>query len=110
MRFKYAYKGICISFLSEHTMWVHLLSTVLVVILSIIKQVTTTEAILLVFSIGSVWSAELFNTAVEKLADKVSMEFDVQIKIIKDVSAAAVLVASIVALLTGLIIFIPKFL
>src|SRR5260221_1692441 len=110
LHFCHAFTGIRTSFRTEHTMWVHLFSTIAVIILSVIKGIAAIEAILLAFSIGFVWAAELFNTSIEKLADKVSKEFNEQIKIVKDLSAAAVLVASIVALVTGLLIFIPKFL
>jgi diacylglycerol kinase len=110
MRFKYALAGIYFSFRTEHAMWVHLLSTIVVIILSIVKGVTLNEACIVCFSAGFVWASELFNTAIEKLADKISMKIDSQIKMIKDLSAAAVLVASVVALINGLIIFIPKFL
>ena len=110
LRFRYAWHGIGISFRTEHSMWIHFFSTIAVAILSVIKGVAIIEAIVLAFSIGFVWVAELFNTAIEKLADKVSMEFNEQIKIVKDLSAGAVLVASIVAAITGLLIFIPKFL
>jgi diacylglycerol kinase (ATP) len=109
-RFRYAWHGIRISFHTEHTMWIHLFSTIIVIILSVIKGVSAIETIVLVFSIGSVWVAELFNTAIEKLADKVCMELNEKVKIVKDLAAGAVLVASIVALATGLLIFIPKFL
>ena len=50
----------------------------------------------------------MFNTAVEKLADMVSKDLHPEIKVIKDVSAAAVLVSAIAALVTGAIIFLPK--
>ena len=55
-------------------------------------------------------AAEFFNTAIEKLADLVSKDFDANIKFIKDVSAAAVLLAALAAFTTGAIIFIPKLL
>lgn len=67
------------------------------------------EAIAITFATGFVWTAELFNTSIEKLADKVTMEYNDTIKLVKDISAAAVLIASVAALITGLIIFIPKF-
>jgi len=51
----------------------------------------------------------LFNTAIEKLADHVTPGYNNQIKVVKDLSAAAVLIASLLALAAGLIIFIPKF-
>jgi len=68
------------------------------------------EAISIVLSVGLVWLAELFNTAIEKLCDVVSKEYHPAIKFIKDVSAAAVLVSAITAFVTGAIVFLPKLL
>lgn len=109
MRFRCAFDGLTVSFVGGHSIWIHVLASLLVVTLSFIKGVTQTEIILLTLTIGSVWSAEIFNTAIEKLSDKVSPDYNLQIKVIKDLSAAAVLIASIASLITGLIIFIPKF-
>lgn len=50
---------------------------------------------------------EALNTAIEKLSDIVSPEKDDRIRIVKDISAGAVLISSIVAVVIGLIIFIP---
>ena len=109
MRFRYAFNGLRISFSSEHSIWIHSLATILVIILSIVKRVTAVEALAILFSVAFVWIAELFNTAIEKLADHVTPGFNNQIKIVKDLSAAAVLIASLIAIVVGLIIFIPKF-
>jgi diacylglycerol kinase (ATP) len=109
MRFNYAAQGMIIFFRTEHTAWVYLISTIAVAAISIWKGVTKNEAIALVFVIGFVWVSELFNTVIEKLADMISVKFDVQIKIIKDLAAAAVLLSAIAALITGMLIFIPKF-
>ena len=54
--------------------------------------------------------SEMMNHAIEKLCDKVNPEWDDKIKIIKDVSAGMVLICSIFAATTGLIIFIPRIL
>ena len=106
--FKYAWEGV-ISFLrAEHNAIIHLLASITVVCLSIIFRVTSTEAIALILSMGFVWVAELFNTAIEKIMDMVSIEKHSRIKLIKDVSAAAVLMAAVCALLVGCIVFIPK--
>ena len=59
--------------------------------------------------IGSVLSAELMNTAVEELCNVVEKERHAGIKLVKDLSAAAVLVSSMAATAVGLIIFIPRF-
>jgi diacylglycerol kinase len=57
---------------------------------------------------GGVITAELFNTAIEKLVDLVSPDYNRQAGFIKDVAAGAVLVSAIIAALVGLFIFIPK--
>lgn len=108
--FKYAFEGIKAFFKKEHNARIHLVTTVMVVILSIALPVTIIEIIALTFTIGFVWVAEIFNTAIEKAMDFMSTESDSRIKVIKDLSAAAVLVAAAVALVTGCLIFIPKIL
>jgi diacylglycerol kinase len=107
--FKYAFEGLRSLFRRDHNIILHLVATIVVIALSIWVKVTTAEALVLVFSIGFVWVAELFNTAIEKIMDLISMQRHPQIKFIKDVSAAAVLIASITAAIAGCIIFIPKF-
>jgi diacylglycerol kinase (ATP) len=52
--------------------------------------------------------AELFNTALEKLGNSITGEYNEKIKQAKDLSAASVLVVAIVAALIGLIVFIPR--
>lgn len=58
--------------------------------------------------IGIVLSAEMLNSALEKLCDLVEPGVHPQIKIIKDLSAAAVLWLSIASAILGLAIFLPK--
>lgn len=71
-------------------------------------KIGSKEWIAIIFSISLVFSFELINSAVEKLADVVSPEIHPVIKKAKDLAAAAVLVSSIAALIIGLLIFIPK--
>ena len=107
--FKYAIEGIITFFKGEHNARIHLAATIAVIGLSIIFPVSRMEAIALTFAVGFVWEAEIFNTAIEKMADFTSKEKDPAIKTIKDLSAAAVLVSALIALITGCFIFIPKF-
>jgi len=58
-------------------------------------------------AIALVLMAEAFNTAVETLADEVSLEHRVRIGIAKDLGAGAVLIAALAALVIGLLVFIP---
>jgi diacylglycerol kinase (ATP) len=106
--FKFAFNGMADFFKSEHNARIHLLATGSAIAMAFILPCSKTEVILIVMAIGFVWTAELFNTAIEKMADLITKETHPQIKFIKDVSAAAVLIAAVTALITGLIIFIPK--
>lgn len=106
--FKYAFDGVFSLFRSEHNMWIHFLATIIVIALAIILKVSFNEFALLSLSIGFVWTAEIFNTAIEKIMDFITTEKNPAIKLIKDISAAAVLIAAITALIVGCLIFLPK--
>ncbi len=107
--FRYAFEGLNNFFSAQHNAIIHLLMTIAVVFAAIFFNVNRGEAIAIILAAGFVWAAEFFNTAIEKLADIVSKEFHPGIKFIKDVSAAAVLLSAITAVLVGAIIFLPKF-
>jgi diacylglycerol kinase (ATP) len=106
--FVYAWEGIVSFFRWEQNAQIHLVITFLVLVLSVTLGVSNWEAIAVVFSIAFVWVAEMNNTAIEKTIDFVSMERHPQIKLIKDIAAGAVLVASLTAVIVGSFIFIPK--
>ncbi len=106
--FSYAFEGVRAFFREEHNAILHFAATILVIILCFIFPVSGMEAIVLVLVTGFVWAAELFNTAIEKMMDLYTKEKHPAVKCIKDISAAAVLVAALAACITGSIIFIPK--
>jgi diacylglycerol kinase len=107
--FRYAWEGIYRFFAQEHNAWIHLAASIGVFIAAWFARVSNREMIVLVIVTGFVWVAEIFNTAVEKLVDFVSPGYHPQAKLIKDLSAAAVLVAAFISLVSGALIFIPKF-
>ena len=106
--FKYALEGVLTFFKEEHNARIHLVGTIIVIFLALGLSVSTGEAIALTLAIGFVWAAEIFNTAIEKTLDFISIEKDAQIKTIKDLSAGAVFVAAIIAVITACFVFIPK--
>lgn len=108
--FLYAFEGIIQFFRKEHNAWLHLVATGAVVIMGILVRVSRTEAIALVIAVALVWICEMLNTCVEKTVDMITKEYDTRVKVIKDLSAAAVLVAAAAAAVIGLIVFLPKFL
>lgn len=106
--FSYAFKGLKLAFRSEWNLKVHAIISVAVILLGLYLKVNSAEWCLLLLCIGFVISFELVNTAIEKWVDLVSPEQNVKAGAIKDISAAAVLMASIIATVIGCIIFIPK--
>lgn len=108
--FSYAVAGIRHFFRTETNAKIHLAITCLVIIACIYFQINSVEWIAVCFSIALVWVAEMINTAIEKSMDLISLEVHPQIKIIKDIAAGAVLVASVCAAIVGSIIFLPKLL
>jgi diacylglycerol kinase len=75
--------------------------------LGFIVSITPYQWLLVLFCIGLVISLEMINSAIENFCDMVTTDFHPGIKIIKDMAAGAVLVASIASLIIGLVIFIP---
>ena len=106
--FVFAWRGIIDFFKTEHNAQIHLVITLVVIIVSIFLRVNKSETIAIVFSISMVWITEMVNTAIEKTMDFISLQKHPQIKIIKDLSAGAVLIAAIAAVIVGCVIFIPK--
>ena len=76
--------------------------------MGIILKISRIEWIICIILFGFVISLELVNTAIENAVDLITQEINPKAKIIKDVSAGAVLVAAITAVIAGLIIFVPK--
>ncbi len=104
--FVYAARGIRWLF-AEHNAWIHLVAAILVVIAGFLFGITHTEWMIICICIGSVFAAEAFNTAIEKLSDVVSPQWNNKIGKVKDLAAGAVLITAITAAIVGLIIFIP---
>src|SRR5438045_7696371 len=110
LSFRYAYEGIVSFFKTQHNSIIHFCFTVVAFTAALVFHISSNELIALVMVIGFVWFAEIFNTAVEAIMDHLSPQKHPAVKYIKDVSAAAVLVAAITAFIVGLIIFLPKIL
>jgi len=108
--FLHAFNGLKIALKEEHNMRIHLAVTLCVLVFAVIFNINKYEWIAIIFAIGFVFAMELINSAIENIADFVSLEKHDTIKKIKDLSAAAVLVSAITAVFIGLIVFLPKIL
>lgn len=106
---KHAIHGIKIFLKTTHNAWIHFFVAFATIYLGFYFHISTTEWLFVVLAIGMVLVAECFNTALEFDIDLTSPEYHPYAKYTKDVAAGAVLIASITAIIIGLIIFIPKF-
>jgi diacylglycerol kinase len=104
----FAWQGIMSFFRTEHNARIHAAFTLIVLLLGLLFHIAAWEWCMLVIIMSMVWMAEIFNTAIEKAMDHVSMEVHPRIKLVKDLSAAAVLLTAIAAVIIGLFVFIPK--
>lgn len=105
--FQYAFNGLNVLFKEEPNSVIHLIAALLVIILGLILSVTTVEWLALIFAIGFVFVMELVNTAIENICNFISPAQHVQIKRIKDLAAAGVLLSAITAAIVGLVVFVP---
>lgn len=106
--FGYAFSGIAYAFKTQLNFKLHIIALLLVAAAGWYLEVTTQESLWLIMAVGIVFITELVNTAIEVLVDFISPSHHEKAKIVKDVSAAAVLFAAFIALIIGMIIFIPK--
>ncbi len=103
----HARSGIRLIFKNERNFRIDLVVAIVVIILGFLFKISHTDWIAISLVISMVFISETINSAIEALCDTVSLEYKVNIKYAKDVSAGAVLVSALVSVITGLIVFVP---
>lgn len=93
----------------EKNFKIHFCIAIIVVIISGLFKLTLIEWTIILLVISLVFITEIINSAIEHLIDYIKPEIHPKAKIIKDMLAGSVLICAIVAIIIGLIIFIPKF-
>lgn len=109
-RVRFAMKGWSAFFRNEKNGKIQAVVAVMVVAAGGYFGISTTEWMVLLLCVGLVLSLEMVNTAIEKLADQTHPEQHPQIGVVKDVAAGAVLWASVISVVIGLLIFLPHLL
>lgn len=106
---EFAITGIITAFKEERNMRKHMVSAILASIAGAIFRISAIEWLFLLLAIFLVITFEIINSAIENVVDLASnYHFSMLAKNAKDMAAGAVLVISGYAVLTGLIIFVPK--
>ncbi len=104
----HALRGLYITLETQHNAWVHLCATIVAVFLGFYLNISSMEWIAIIFAIGFVLVAETFNTAMEIDIDLTSPTYHPYARDTKDVAAGAVLISAIIAVIVGILIFVPK--
>ena len=102
------YVGITHALRSEQNLRIHCVIAVCVIAAGCAFGLAAWEWIAISFCIGLVISAECMNTALERLADRISLERHPLIKDAKDCGSAAVLVLAMMSAVVGAIVFVPR--
>ena len=105
--YKYSIRGIWLAFRFDPNMIFHSAAAGIVFIVNILLDVTKNDWVISLILIGMAWTVEIFNTAIEKLADRVTKEKDPLIGQAKDLASGAVLVTCAFAMICAIIIYLP---
>jgi diacylglycerol kinase (ATP) len=106
--FGYAFKGLRYAAATQLNFRVHLVAMLVAFIMGYTLQISGNEWQWIILCIALVLVVELLNTAIETLTDLVSPQYNEKAGQVKDVAAGAVVITALFALVTGLIIFLPK--
>jgi diacylglycerol kinase (ATP) len=93
--------------LHERNARIHLGFAIIVFMLGIVLQLSPVELAAVFFAVVLVFISEIFNTAIERTLDLISIKENPRIKLIKDMAAGAVLMAAAAAVMIGIAIFAP---
>lgn len=105
--FSYAVKGILFAVRNERNFQIEMLVGVFALVMMLFFPLSPLERSLVVLSVVLVLTLELANTALERVMDILKPRVHPYARVIKDVMAGAVLLASLAAIAIGIVIFLP---
>jgi diacylglycerol kinase len=106
--FQHAAEGLLYVLREERNARLHLISALVVLLVSAWLELAVIEWALIIACIALVFVGEMLNTVVELTIDLISPDENLLAKCAKDVAAGAILIASLTATVTGLLVLGPK--
>jgi len=103
--FRNAFRGLFLLIRSERNFQIHLAAFMLVVFLGLYFDIHRGEWLALLLISALIFALEGLNTALERLCNEVTEERKESIRNIKDIAAGAVLVAALIAIVIGVLVF-----
>ena len=107
LSFRHAFSGWWHVLRTQRNAWIHAVISVSVMLAGWWLGLSRLEWAILFLTLGLVWMAEFFNTALEAVVDLASPERHPLAKTAKDVAAAAVLLTALAAVVIGLLVLGP---
>lgn len=104
---KNAAKGVHLIFSTEQSFQIQLVAGGVVLGLGFVLGITPFEFIAVVLMIGAVLVLEMLNSVLERVIDTIKPRMHPAVRDIKDVMAGSVLIASVIAVVVGVLIFWP---
>jgi diacylglycerol kinase (ATP) len=106
--FNFAFEGIIHVLRTQRNMRIHFAIAVAVLVAALAVGVRRLELVALLIAISFVLIAEMLNTALEAGIDVATTSFDPLAKLAKDISAGAVLIATVNAVAVGYLVFVER--
>ena len=108
-KFRYAFAGLIDGWRTDRSIFLQYMIGCTVLVVCFFLHLEIWEWIVIISFISAVIALEYLNSAIETITDKISPEYSLEAKKIKDYSAAAVLIISIAAAIAGILIIGSKF-
>lgn len=102
-----AISGLKITFKKEQSFRIQVFIGLIVILLMFVLKLNPLEKSVLIIVIAMVLSLELINSQIERFLDVIQPSYQPEVKLIKDISAAAVLIAALGAIVVGVVILLP---
>ncbi|RYG74727.1 diacylglycerol kinase family protein [Lentibacillus lipolyticus] len=106
--FVHAWNGLKAAARTERNFRFHLVAAVLAAAAGFVFRLDAFQWALIMLATGMVMTAELINTAIEKMLDYLKPDIHPQAKLVKDIAAGAVFISAVFAAAAGLFIFLPE--
>ena len=105
--FKNAGSGVVQAFKSERNLKIDTAAAVIVCVLGAVLKIDLQAWVAIVICVGIVFALEVLNTAIEAAVDLAHPAYHSLARRAKDCAAGAVLLAAIMSVVVGLLVFVP---
>ncbi|MFP3834148.1 diacylglycerol kinase family protein [Chryseobacterium sp. SIMBA_028] len=100
-----AFRGVLVMLKTERNFRIEFLAFLINLFLIFYLKLSNIDAAIILIASVAVLSAEIFNTAIEKICDIIQPDFDKRIGFIKDISAGAVVLLAAISIVIGILVY-----